>query len=136
MLQVIKILISVSKDKDFAMDYLVKSHENTTIWLYAHFQLATVIIALSSFTKFQNPFYNNKMFTIYWIFVFGCMSAMLLIGSGTSFYYAPGVPLSFRAFQFALVLIHLALSVFYERLLFVRYGGEKVPTQALGYQQI
>ena len=116
-------------DTDFAMEYLVKSHENTTIWLYAHFQLATVILALSSFTKFQSKFHENKLFILYWILVFGCMSWMLLNGSGEALYYAPGIPTSFRYLQYTLVVCQLVASVAFERGL-VWYFTERLETKS------
>ncbi|KAG6587298.1 P-type ATPase (P-ATPase) Superfamily [Phytophthora cinnamomi] len=110
--------------KDYDMEALEYSYEDTTTWLFVHFSYIVVAIAFNVLKdRFRLPFYTNRIFTTLVISALGVNLWFLLDTSGVinnTFQVMP-IPASFRC---KLLLLFLAE-------LFLASGWEFVATRTL-----
>ena len=117
---------------DTSLSFLIKSHENTALWTFGHFQFVIVIFAMSLVTQYRKPFWTNRIFTFYTGFTFLLLTLQLLFLVNTStakvptespqylpyfsswFNVAPGIPFSFRFWELVFVLLHVGCAVMLE----------------------
>ncbi|GMF19355.1 unnamed protein product [Phytophthora fragariaefolia] len=110
--------------KDYDMEALEYSYEDTTTWLFVHLSYIVVAIAFNILKdSFRLPFYTNRIFTTLAILTLGVNLWFLLDTSGVindTFQVMP-VPFSFR---WKLLLMFIAE-------LFIASGWEFVATRTL-----
>jgi hypothetical protein len=120
----------IDPENDSSLSFLIKSHENTSLWNFGHFQFVIVIIAISVCSQYRKPLWTNKWFSYYSIFIFSLLSLQLLFMENKNpspvpyggydtflsawFNVAPGIPFSFRALQFLFILLHLISAIILE----------------------
>nr|KAJ3419765.1 hypothetical protein HK105_006533 [Polyrhizophydium stewartii] len=124
-------LNAIDPHTDTSQDLLVKSFENTSIWLYSHFMFAVVAAAVSLTTHFCRPVWTNVFFTAYLGAITAVLLALLLLVVNESsarmpgpeeyadavswlFSIQPGVPPLFRLAQAGLLLAYTACAVLWE----------------------
>ncbi|KAJ3119335.1 hypothetical protein HK098_005586 [Nowakowskiella sp. JEL0407] len=59
---------------------LVSSHENTSFWLFAHFQFISVALAFCVAVNYRKPFWTNILFTFHIVLVLAAGTAMVIAG--------------------------------------------------------
>ncbi|KAJ8577303.1 hypothetical protein ON010_g1907 [Phytophthora cinnamomi] len=110
--------------KDYDMEALEYSYEDTTTWLFVHFSYIVVAIAFNVLKdRFRLPFYTNRIFTTLVISALGVNLWFLLDTSGVinNTFQVMAIPASFRC---KLLLLFLAE-------LFLASGWESVATRTL-----
>jgi hypothetical protein len=65
-------------------DLTQHSYENTVIWLYGHMSYWIVGIAFNVKDIYRRPFYTNKLFCLYMIFLFILLTAFLFNYDGNN----------------------------------------------------
>ncbi|KAI9000254.1 hypothetical protein BC832DRAFT_147677 [Gaertneriomyces semiglobifer] len=101
----------------------IRTHENTVIWLYTHFQLAIVPFALTLISKFRLPVWTNFGFSAYLLALFCALTGMLLSmgreGSGYEimtrlFSLNTDIPGGFRFGLWCMAMANMACCVAFE----------------------
>ena len=107
--------------KDVYNSNLARTHENTVIWLWTHFQFVWVALAFTITHHFRLPFWTNIPYKVYLSLITPVLSAMLLIPVNDSsswlyqwFQIQVGVPVSFRVALFFLSILNLLICLGWE----------------------
>ncbi|KAI8928106.1 hypothetical protein BC831DRAFT_434466 [Entophlyctis helioformis] len=121
----------IDPSRDITQSVLIKSYENTSVWLYSHSMFAISSIVFTVTTHYRLPFWTNHIYTAYFAAISAVIVAMLLALTNPStaiapgpdeytdtlswiFNIQPGIPVSFRAFQVGLVALHAAIGLAWE----------------------
>jgi hypothetical protein len=101
---------------------LIKSQENTSIWLFTHFQFVIIAFAFTVAPQHRRAFYTNIPFLLYSLIIFLILSLMLLCSDSSlafkdlSYFFSirEGVSAEFRTSALFMVLSNFALCVLWE----------------------
>jgi hypothetical protein len=107
--------------KDVFNSNLARTHENTVIWLWTHFQFVWVALAFTITHHFRLPFWTNIPYTAYLALITPVLSVMMLIPVNDSsswlyqwFQIQVGVPVPFRVALFFLSILNLLICLGWE----------------------
>ncbi|KAJ3237407.1 hypothetical protein HDU81_009505 [Chytriomyces hyalinus] len=112
----------IDPTNDALGDMLIKSQENTVVWLFAHFQFAILSLAFIFRSPHRKPLYTNVLYIIQLLIVMGTMVLMQLSSEGwagfefmqTVFSIREGVKWEQRTESLYIAAMNLVLSLIWE----------------------
>ncbi|KAJ3411940.1 hypothetical protein HDV05_001465 [Chytridiales sp. JEL 0842] len=69
----------ISPETDTIENMLIKTQENTSVWLFTHFQFAILAFVFAAISPFRRPIWTNVAFIAYFILCILGLTSMLLI---------------------------------------------------------
>ncbi|TPX78470.1 hypothetical protein CcCBS67573_g00203 [Chytriomyces confervae] len=112
----------IDPTNDALGDMLIKSQENTVVWLFAHFQYAILSLAFIFRSPHRRPLYTNALYIIQLLIVIGTMILMQLSSEGwagfefmqTVFSIREGVKWEQRTESLYIAAMNMVLSLIWE----------------------
>ncbi|KAI9202868.1 uncharacterized protein BJ171DRAFT_460964 [Polychytrium aggregatum] len=69
----------ISPVDDTSQGNLLRTYENTGVWLFSHFQYIFVIVAFTASSRYRRPLWTNIGYFLYLIFIVCFLTAMLVV---------------------------------------------------------
>jgi hypothetical protein len=113
---------SIDPESDTLENMLIRTQENTSIWLFTHFQFAILALSFAAVSPFRRPPWTNISFVAYFILCIIGLSSMMLLGDSEAsfknfaelFTIREGVGHEYRVSALYLAATNLILSLTWE----------------------